>query len=569
MSFTDSLPAGLSVAPTPNASTTCTDGAVTAAAGTGLVTLTGATINPNTNCQLQVDVTASVLGAYTNTIAKETVTSVEGFKNQNDAVATLNVLNPPVITKAFSPAAVKAGQASTLTVTIANANAQTLNGVALTDSLPSGLTIGSDPNASTTCVGGAVAAAVADTSLALTNATVPANGSCSFRADVVSNVAGAYVNTVPAKALVTTEGVTNTAPGNATLTVLQPPTVAKAFNPTTINQGATSRLTITLGNPNASPITLGAALTDTLPGALTVATPNGLAGTCTQGSVTAVAGSNSVTYANGATIPAGGCTISVLVTGVQVSNNLNLIPVGGLDTTAGANQAPATATLDVAIVPVSLGSFIWRDLNGDGHQDLDEPGIAGVTVQLLDNNGAAARDLDGNLVPTQTTSSDGRYFFSNLPAGGYQLEVTPPAGYVPTANQSTGAIDAANNANNVEGDSNIAGSAAGVYRSGLVTLTAGSEPTETGDYSGDHQDDSADTNGNTTVDFGFRAYDLALRKTVLSLSNQPLIPGTSTVTFQIEVFNQGDIPATNLELIDYVQTGLAYDPLLNTGGGNR
>ncbi|MBV5335813.1 DUF11 domain-containing protein, partial [bacterium] len=235
-------------------------------------------------------------------------------------------LNPPVITKAFSPAPVKAGQVSTLTVTITNANAQTLNGVALTDNLPSGLSVASAPNASTTCSGGAVAALVAGSSIALTNVTVPASGACTFQADVASNVPGDYLNTIPANALVTTQGVTNTAPATNTLTVLQPPTVAKSFSPTTIDVGATSLLTLTLGNSNASAITLASVLTDTLPGTLKVASPNGLSGTCTLASVTAAPGGNTIQYANGASIPSGGCTIAVLVTGAQAGSYPNVIP---------------------------------------------------------------------------------------------------------------------------------------------------------------------------------------------------------------------------------------------------
>ncbi len=35
----------------------------------------------------------------------------------------------------------------------------------------------------------------------------------------------------------------------------------------------------------------------------------------------------------------------------------------------------------------SLGDFVWDDLNKNGIQDADEPGIANVEVELLDENG--------------------------------------------------------------------------------------------------------------------------------------------------------------------------------------
>ena len=58
-------------------------------------------------------------------------------------------------------------------------------------------------------------------------------------------------------------------------------------------------------------------------------------------------------------------------------------------------------------------------------------------------------------------------------------------------------------------------------------------------------------------------FDLALRKRLASQSDTPLVPGVSTVTFAIEVFNQGDTAATNVTVIDYVPTGLIFDPALN------
>ena len=35
--------------------------------------------------------------------------------------------------------------------------------------------------------------------------------------------------------------------------------------------------------------------------------------------------------------------------------------------------------------PVTVGDFVWYDQNGDGIQNAGEPGIAGVTVNLLDD----------------------------------------------------------------------------------------------------------------------------------------------------------------------------------------
>jgi hypothetical protein len=89
--FTDNLPAGLIVA-TPNgvAGTCLTNnlGVVTAAAGSGTVTLASALFNPNQSCSFTVNVTITSAGSLFNTTGA--VTSVEAGAG-NTATASLNV----------------------------------------------------------------------------------------------------------------------------------------------------------------------------------------------------------------------------------------------------------------------------------------------------------------------------------------------------------------------------------------------------------------------------------------------------------------------------------------------
>ena len=86
--------------------------------------------------------------------------------------------------------------------------------------------------------------------VALTNALVGANSACTVTVNVLSNTPNSYINTIPAGALATTQGVSNVAPASATLTVLGPPGVSKGFNPTTVVVNAPSQLTLTLSNGN-------------------------------------------------------------------------------------------------------------------------------------------------------------------------------------------------------------------------------------------------------------------------------------------------------------------------------
>jgi hypothetical protein len=70
----------------------------------------------------------------------------------------------------------------------------------------------------------------------------------------------------------------------------------------------------------------------------------------------------------------------------------------------------------------AIGDFVWSDADNDGIQDPGEPGIGGVSLQLL-----ADIDGDGNftdVIAAATTAADGSYMFTNLDPGDYKVDVT-------------------------------------------------------------------------------------------------------------------------------------------------
>ncbi|MDH4146983.1 MAG: carboxypeptidase regulatory-like domain-containing protein, partial [Acidimicrobiia bacterium] len=74
-----------------------------------------------------------------------------------------------------------------------------------------------------------------------------------------------------------------------------------------------------------------------------------------------------------------------------------------------------------------VGDTVFDDLDGDGVQDADEPGLAGVEVVV--------RDAAGTVVDRLVTDDAGRYRSGPLPAGTYTVAVTPstlPSNHVPT-----------------------------------------------------------------------------------------------------------------------------------------
>lgn len=73
----------------------------------------------------------------------------------------------------------------------------------------------------------------------------------------------------------------------------------------------------------------------------------------------------------------------------------------------------------------SVGGYKWLDLDGDGQADENEPGLAGVTVRLLGD--------DGEVLDTRVTTQEGYYLFGNLEPGEYAVEELVPQGYEATA----------------------------------------------------------------------------------------------------------------------------------------
>src|SRR5205814_1254351 len=241
VAFTDTLPTGLTVA---NASATVCGGTLTTTNPTGIA-LTGATIAVNSQCQFSVTVTGAASGLYTNTTGN--VTSTNGGTG-NTASASLTVASPPTITKLFGAAQIPLNGTTSLTFTIQNPNTNvTLNGIAFTDSLPAGLVVPSTPNLSNTC-GGTATAVGGSGSVSLSGGTLAASASCTVSVDVQGTTAGVKNNSVQ---VTSTEGGTGNT-SNASLTVIAPPTISKAFNPTSVALNSNSTLSFTVTNPNTT-----------------------------------------------------------------------------------------------------------------------------------------------------------------------------------------------------------------------------------------------------------------------------------------------------------------------------
>ena len=174
-----------------------------------------------------------------------------------------------------------------------------------------------------------------------------------------------------------------------------PPTVDKAFSPDSVLVDTDSVLTLTLSNTNASPATLTTPMVDTFPIGLEVSAPDNALTTCPGGVVTALPGAGSFSLSSGAQIPANGsCTVSVNVRSSAAGSYVNTVAAGALQTDAGNNVAPATATLTVtpALVAPTLGKAF-----APGSVTV---GTSSALTLTLGNTNAAAATLTAALTDT-------------------------------------------------------------------------------------------------------------------------------------------------------------------------
>ena len=193
LDFTDTFPANLVVAATPNSVSTC-GGTFAPAAADVSINLIGGTVAASTSCTLSVDVSSSIAGLYSNTSGGVASTQT-GAAGAVSNTALLNVVNTPSITKSFSPISVIAGSPSTLTLVITNPNTIALTGLAFTDIFPTNLVVAALPNITNTCAG-TFAPVAGDTNVDLIAGTLAANSFCTITVDITSSIAGSYDNTI-------------------------------------------------------------------------------------------------------------------------------------------------------------------------------------------------------------------------------------------------------------------------------------------------------------------------------------------------------------------------------------
>jgi uncharacterized repeat protein (TIGR01451 family) len=220
--------------------------------------------------------------------------------------------------------------------------------------------------------------------------------------------------------------------------------------------------------------------------------------------------------------------------------------VGGFNGTWDSDVDTFTAFSDVLTLPTNyidigvypsttIGDQVFSDYNGNGLQDAGEPGLDGVTVELLDLAGNPVNDAGGNPIPAQTTTTVGGtagfYRFENLVAGTYLVRYTLPNGSYIFSPANQGVDD------NIDSDA--------------TPINATQAEVQV----------TVNPNDNfTNVDAGLvPQIDILVTKNV----SDPTPNEGDTISYSITVQNNSLVPATNVELTDVLPAGVTYNSIVN------
>jgi len=126
------------------------------------------------------------------------------------------------------------------------------------------------------------------------------------------------------------------------------PTVTQSFSPSSVIETIASTLTVTFTNANAFDLT-DVGFTDTLPGALAIASSPAPSTTCTFTNYSITVASSTVTLSGGDIPPKSSCTLTLSVSSTTAGTFSNSVAAGALTTApAGGNATASAAALTVA-----------------------------------------------------------------------------------------------------------------------------------------------------------------------------------------------------------------------------
>ncbi len=273
---------------------------------------------------------------------------------------------PPVATATFSQTTIALNAMVTLTITITNpaGNPVPLTGIGFTDTLPAGLRVGAG-GVSGTCNSGTASAVEGTAVITVSGVSLALGASCVLSINIVGVTLGAWSSSF----------VVNSAEGGSSSSVfaglvvstLAAPVVSAAFVPATVPQNGSTRLMVSITNPNAQAYSFVATLETLLPDGLFFSVPANASSSC-GGQLTVGAGGPILAFQT-TNFPANTtCILSANVT-ATVPGTYTYSAVFGAGGTGASNTASAILTVTSTTTPGSQNFqeiAMFRIQNGQG-----------------------------------------------------------------------------------------------------------------------------------------------------------------------------------------------------------
>jgi len=323
---------------------------------------------------------------------------------------------------------------------------------------------------------------------------------------------------------------------------VSPPNISKFFSADNVALNGTVFLFFTIINSNPSPLT-GIAFNDVLPSGLVVATPNNLSSDC-GGTVTAPAGSPSITLAGGTLGPNGAsCTISLSIKGIAAGTQVN--STGPITSTESAPTLGAAGTAtETVVVPPNLAKAF-------GAASIPFGGTTSLTFTLTN--------------PNTTVGLSNIAFNDTLPSG---LVVASPNGLTGSCLALGGAVLSAAAVTANPGSNNIDMFALSLDISGSCTFSvdvsgvaAGSQVNTSGNVTATFDDGtgtSVGITGNTATASLIVLPPPPADMSITKSASAPIPFGGQNITYTLVVSNGGPGVATSVTVTDVLPPGTTF-----------
>jgi Ca2+-binding RTX toxin-like protein len=325
----------------------------------------------------------------------------------------------------------------TYTITVTNHGPTVAKNVVTTDALPNGTTYVSssngcdNPNGTVTCTTASLGNGETATYTIVVTTTTPGTVINTTTTTSTTPDPNRGDNTSTTTTTVNNRPPTITVPADITIVAASSSGKVVIYSVTTSDPDGDA-VTISCSPPSSSTFPIGTTNTTctatdthgaTASATFTVTVINNPPTITTPSSITVNATSSSgavVTYRVTTSDPDGHAT----TTSCSPPSG-STFPIGTTTVTCTVTDvigATASASFSVTVRPPgSIGNFVWRDINGNGLQDIGEPGVGGVTVHLLNNLGF--------VMDSTVTNASGLYSFATFAAGDYKIKFIAPAGY--------------------------------------------------------------------------------------------------------------------------------------------